>query len=129
MSLANILWVDDEIEILEAHKLFLEMKGYRLTTMTNGFDAIEFLTKHQVDFIMLDESMPGMSGLETLQRIKQIHPHIPVVLVTKNETESLMEEAIGSQITDYLIKPVNPNQVLLTLKKNLENKQIGRAHV
>lgn len=124
MSLANILWVDDEIEILEAHKLFLEMKGYELTTMTNGFDAIEFLKKHQVDFILLDESMPGMSGLETLQRIKQIHPHIPVVLVTKNETESLMEEAIGSQITDYLIKPVNPNQVLLTLKKNLENKRL-----
>jgi len=124
MSLARILWVDDEIEILEAHKLFLEMKGYELTTMTNGFDAIEFLTNHQVDFILLDESMPGMSGLETLQRIKQIHPHIPVVLVTKNETESLMEEAIGSQITDYLIKPVNPNQVLLTLKKNLETKRL-----
>ena len=124
MSLASILWVDDEIEILEAHKLFLEMKGYELTTMTNGFDAIEFLKKNQVDFILLDESMPGMSGLETLQRIKQLHPHIPVVLVTKNETESLMEEAIGSQITDYLIKPVNPNQVLLTLKKNLENKRL-----
>lgn len=124
MSLASILWVDDEIEILEAHKLFLEMRGYQLTTMTNGFDAIEFLRKHQVDFILLDESMPGMSGIETLERIKRIHPHIPVVLVTKNETESLMEEAIGSEITDYLIKPVNPNQVLLTLKKNLENKRL-----
>ena len=97
------------------------MKGYQLYTMTNGFDAIEFISNNEVDFILLDESMPGMSGLETLQRIKQLYPHMPVVLVTKNETESLMEEAIGAQITDYLIKPVHPHQVLLTLKKNLEN--------
>ncbi|MFN5357233.1 MAG: response regulator, partial [Bacteroidota bacterium] len=124
MSLASILWVDDEIEILEAHKLFLEMKGYHVTSMTNGFDALEFLQKQSVDLILLDESMPGMSGLEMLQRIKRMHPHIPVVLVTKNETESLMEEAIGAQITDYLIKPVNPNQVLLILKKNLDNKRL-----
>ena len=124
MSLASILWVDDEIEILEAHKRFLEMKGYQLYTMTNGFDAIEFISNNEVDFILLDESMPGMSGLETLQRIKQLYPHMPVVLVTKNETESLMEEAIGAQITDYLIKPVHPHQVLLTLKKNLENKRL-----
>ncbi|MFZ9686402.1 MAG: response regulator [Chitinophagaceae bacterium] len=124
MALATVLWVDDEVEILEAHKLFLEMKGYQLITKTNGFDALEFLQKQKVDFILLDESMPGMSGLETLQRIKRLYPHLPVVLVTKNETESLMEEAIGAQITDYLIKPVNPNQVLLTLKKNLENKRL-----
>jgi hypothetical protein len=124
MRLATVLWVDDEIEILEAHKLFLEMKGYSVVTMTNGFDAIDYLTVHLVDCILLDESMPGMTGLETLQRIRQLHPHTPVVLVTKNETESLMEEAIGSQITDYLIKPVHPNQVLLTLKKNLDNKRL-----
>jgi CheY-like chemotaxis protein len=124
MSLASILWVDDEIEILEAHKLFLEMKGYLVICMTNGFDALDFLQKQEVDLILLDESMPGMSGLETLQRIKRLYAHTPVVLVTKNETESLMEEAIGAQITDYLIKPVNPNQVLLTLKKNLDNKRL-----
>lgn len=124
MRLATVLWVDDEIEILEAHKLFLEMKGYEVVTMTNGFDAIDYLNAHLVDCILIDESMPGMTGLETLQRIRQIHPHVPVVLVTKNETESLMEEAIGSQITDYLIKPVHPNQVLLTLKKNLDNKRL-----
>lgn len=118
MSLASVLWVDDEVEILEAHRLFLEMKGYRVVCMTNGFDALDYLQKESVDLILLDESMPGMSGLETLQRIKRLHPHVPVVLVTKNETESLMEEAIGAQITDYLIKPVNPNQVLLTLKKS-----------
>ncbi|MBM3445518.1 MAG: bifunctional response regulator/alkaline phosphatase family protein [Bacteroidetes bacterium] len=129
MSLASVLWVDDEIEILEAHRLFLEMKGYRVVCMTNGFDALDYLQKESVDLILLDESMPGMSGLETLQRIKRLHPHVPVVLVTKNETESLMEEAIGAQITDYLIKPVNPNQVLLTLKKNLDNKRLITASI
>ena len=124
MALAKVLWVDDEIEILEAHKLFLEMKGYEIIAMTNGFDAMYYLESNLVDCILLDESMPGMSGLETLQRIKRMYPHLPVVLVTKNETESLMEEAIGSQINDYLIKPVHPNQVLLTLKKNLDNKRL-----
>ncbi|MEY3244941.1 MAG: hypothetical protein RL253_79, partial [Bacteroidota bacterium] len=100
MALAKIMWVDDEIEILEAHKRFLEMKGYSLITFNNGFDAVEFLQQSQIDLLLIDESMPGMSGLETVARVKKIHPHLPIVLVTKNETESLMDEAIGSQISD-----------------------------
>lgn len=124
MALAKVIWVDDEIEILEAHKRFLEMKGYALVTFTNGFDAIVYLQQHQIDLMLIDESMPGMSGLETVSRVKKIYPHLPIVLVTKNDTESLMDEAIGSQISDYLIKPVNPNQVLLALKKLLDNKRL-----
>lgn len=124
MSQAKVLWVDDEIEILEAHRLFLELKGYAVKTFTNGVDAVEYLTHEEVDIVLLDESMPGISGLETLSRVKHLYPHLPVVLVTKNETESLMEEAIGSQIADYLIKPVNPSQVLLSLKKLLDNKRL-----
>jgi DNA-binding response OmpR family regulator len=124
MALAKVMWVDDEIEILEAHKRFLEMKGYALITFTNGFDAVEFLKEHDIDLMLIDESMPGMSGLETVSRVKKIHTHLPIVLVTKNDTESLMDEAIGSQISDYLIKPVNPNQVLLALKKLLDNKRL-----
>jgi len=124
MAIAKVMWVDDEIEILEAHKRFLEMKGYSILTFTNGLDAVDFLQKNQVDLLLIDESMPGMSGLETVSRVKKIHQHLPIVLVTKNETESLMDEAIGSQITDYLIKPVNPNQVLLALKKILDNKRL-----
>lgn len=124
MTLAKVLWVDDEIEILEAHKRFLEMKGYSLVLFTNGFDAVDYLKDNDTDLMLIDESMPGMSGLETVSRVKKIHPHLPIVLVTKNDTESLMEEAIGSQISDYLIKPVNPNQVLLALKKLLDNKRL-----
>lgn len=118
------MWVDDEIEILEAHKRFLEMKGYALFTFTNGFDAVDYLKDNDIDLMLIDESMPGMSGLETVSRMKKIRPHLPIVLVTKNDTESLMDEAIGSQISDYLIKPVNPNQVLLALKKLLDNKRL-----
>jgi CheY-like chemotaxis protein len=128
MSQASVLWVDDEIEILEAHRRFLEMKGYTVKTFTNGYDAVDHLAHVHVDIVLLDESMPGMSGLETISRIKQVHPHLPIVLITKNETESLMEEAIGSQIADYLIKPVNPNQVLLSLKKILDNKRLVAEH-
>src|SRR5215213_2112173 len=117
MSLAKILWVDDEIESLQSQKLFLENKGYKVHTLTNGFDAVEYVKGHLVDVVMLDESMPGITGLETLAKIKEINSGIPVVMITKNETENIMDEAIGSQITDYLIKPVNPNQVLLSLKK------------
>ncbi|HRH60462.1 MAG TPA: response regulator, partial [Chitinophagaceae bacterium] len=124
MSLATILWVDDEIESLQSQKLFLENKGYEVQTLTNGFDAIDFVKDNMVDVVLLDETMPGITGLETLQKIKEVNSRIPVVMITKNETERLMEEAIGSQITDYLLKPVNPNQVLLSLKKIIDNKRL-----
>ncbi len=124
MAIAKIIWVDDEIESLQSQKLFLESKGYDVITFNNGFDAIEFVKNNFADVILMDESMPGISGLETLAKIKEIKQHIPVVLITKNETERLMDEAIGSQISDYLLKPVNPNQVLLSLKKIIDNKRL-----
>ncbi len=124
MSLAKILWVDDEIESLQSQKLFLENKGYEVSTLTNGFDAIDFVKVNQVDVVLLDETMPGISGIETLTKIKEVNQHLPIVMITKNETENLMDEAIGSQISDYLIKPVNPNQVLLSLKKIIDNKRL-----
>ena len=124
MALANILWVDDEIESLQSQKLFLENKGYHVQTLTNGFDAIDYVKDHLVDVVLLDESMPGITGLETIAKIKEVNQQIPVVLITKNETENIMDEAIGSQISDYLIKPVNPNQVWLSLKKILDNKRL-----
>ncbi|MCU0374536.1 MAG: PglZ domain-containing protein [Chitinophagaceae bacterium] len=120
----HILWVDDEIDSLKSHLLFLTGKGYTVHSLTNGFDAIDYVKENPVDVVLLDESMPGLTGLETLAKIKTINPTLPVVLVTKNETENLMEEAIGSQISDYLIKPVNPSQVLLSLKKILDNKRL-----
>ena len=123
MAVATILWVDDEIENLQSQKLFLENKGYEVHTRTNGFDAVDFVKDNALDVVLLDETMPGITGLETLQKIKEVK-NIPVVMITKNETENLMEEAIGSQITDYLIKPVNPNQVLLCLKKIIDNKRL-----
>jgi CheY-like chemotaxis protein len=116
--------VDDEIESLQSHKIFLENKGYEVQTLTNGFDAIDFVKENFVDVVLLDETMPGITGLETLTKIKEVNGQIPVVLITKNETENLMDDAIGSQITDYLIKPVNPNQVLLSLKKIIDNKRL-----
>ena len=119
-----ILWVDDEIEHLRAHIIFLEKKGYEVVTVTNGPDAIEQCKQRNFDIIMLDEMMPGLTGLETLQTIKEITPATPVVMVTKSEEEDIMDQAIGSKIADYLIKPVNPNQILLTLKKNVHRKEI-----
>jgi CheY-like chemotaxis protein len=124
MSAARILWVDDEIESLQSQILFLKTKGYEVKALTNGYDAIEYVKEHPVDVVLLDESMPGITGLETLEKIKELRSQIKVVLITKNETENLMDEAIGSQITDYLIKPVNPNQVLLSLKKIFDNKRL-----
>jgi DNA-binding response OmpR family regulator len=124
MSNGIILWVDDEIELLKAHIIFLEKKGYNVTTVSNGTDAIEMCHQQSFDLIMLDEMMPGLTGLETLQRIKEIQPQTPVVMVTKSEEENIMDQAIGSKIADYLIKPVNPNQILLTLKKNIHRKEI-----
>ena len=109
---------------LHSHILFLQNKGYEVNAMTNGLDAIDFVKEHPVDVVLLDETMPGISGLETLAKIKEANQQVPVVLITKNETENLMDEAIGRQITDYLIKPVNPNQVLLSLKKIIDNKRL-----
>ncbi|MDY6250354.1 MAG: bifunctional response regulator/alkaline phosphatase family protein [Bacteroidaceae bacterium] len=123
---ARLLWVDDEIDMLRAHQLFLEKKGYEVQTCTNGADAIEACRAQNFDLILLDENMPGLSGLETLQGIKEVQPNVPVVMVTKNEEEDLMDQAIGSKIADYLIKPVNPNQILLTLKKNIHQREITR---
>ena len=120
----KLLWVDDEIELLKAHLIFLEKKGYDVTTVSNGTDAIDLCREQSFDLVLLDEQMPGLSGLETLQRIKQIAPATPVVMVTKSEEENIMEQAIGQKIADYLIKPVNPNQILLTLKKNIHRREI-----
>ena len=124
MSNGLLLWVDDEIELLRAHILFLEKKGYEVMTVSNGSDAIELCHQQTFDLILLDEQMPGLSGLETLQKIKDIQPATPIVMVTKSEEENIMDQAIGSKIADYLIKPVNPNQILLTLKKNIHRKEI-----
>ena len=120
----KILWVDDEMELLKAHILFLEKKGYDVSTMTNGSDAIEACQRQTFDLIILDEMMPGLTGLQTLQRLKEISPDTPVVMCTKSEEENIMDQAIGSKIADYLIKPVNPMQILLTLKKNIHQRQI-----
>ena len=124
MNSIQILWVDDEIDLLKPHILFLEKKGYILTTCTNGADAIDFVKESNFDIIFLDENMPGINGLETLAEIKQIRSNLPVVMITKSEEEYIMEEAIGSKIADYLIKPVNPNQILLSLKKNLDHSRL-----
>ena len=121
---ARLLWVDDEIEMLKPHILFLQKKDYDVVTATNGPDAIDLCHEQRFDLILLDENMPGLSGLETLTRLKEIVPAVPVVMVTKNEEEDLMDQAIGSKIADYLIKPVNPSQVLLTLKKNIHQREI-----
>lgn len=120
----RLLWADDEIELLNAHIIFLKNKGYEVATVTNGPDAIEACRKGSFDLVLLDENMPGLTGLETLAAIKEIQPSTPVVMVTKSEEEDIMEQAIGSKIADYLIKPVNPNQILLTLKKNIHHKEI-----
>ncbi len=122
MTKERLLWADDEIDILKPHVLFLESKGYEVSTVTNGIDAVELCQEIDFALIFLDENMPGLSGLETLQRIKEIRPNVPVVMITKSEEENIMDMAIGSKIADYLIKPVNPNQILLTIKKNLHRK-------
>ena len=124
MTNGLLLWVDDEIEQLRAHIMFLEKKGYEIVTVSNGTDAIDLCHQRNFDLVLLDEQMPGISGLETLRRLKEISPSLPVVMVTKSEEENIMEQAIGQKIADYLIKPVNPNQILLTLKKNIHRKAI-----
>ena len=124
MSNINILWVDDEIDILKPHILFLEKKGYNVATCNNGADAIDMCIETNYDIVFLDENMPGLSGLETLIKIKSKRPNIPIVMITKSEEEYIMEEAIGNKIADYLIKPVNPHQILLSLKKNLDHSRL-----
>ena len=119
-----ILWADDEMDLLKAHLHFLKEKGYHVITATNGSDALDIIKTQDVDLVLLDENMPGFSGLETLTKIKQIKPDLPVVMITKSEEESIMEDAIGSKISDYLLKPVNPKQILLSIKKNLDNKRL-----
>jgi len=128
MEKIRILWADDEIDSLKPQVFFLEKKGYDLTTVSNGHDLIDTLAEDSsYDLVFLDESMPGITGIETLSRIKSRGWTMPVVMVTKNEAENLMEEAIGSQISDYLIKPINPNQLLLTIKKLIDNKKLVSA--
>jgi CheY-like chemotaxis protein len=124
MKKQRILWTDDEIEVLKPHLLFLREKGYEVETCTNGNDTIDLVRQNQYDLILLDEHMPGLSGIATLRLIKEVRPEIPVVMITKSEEEDIMEAAIGSEIADYLIKPVKPNQILLVLKKNLEQKRL-----
>ncbi|MFZ9549600.1 MAG: response regulator [Bacteroidia bacterium] len=121
MSKIKVLWADDEIELLKPHILFLEQKGYTIIPVLSGDEALDALVQDSgIHVVLLDENMPGLSGLETLLRIKKIRDSIPVIMITKSEEEHLMEEAIGSKIADYLIKPVNPNQILLALKKVLD---------
>ncbi|MEX0360485.1 MAG: response regulator, partial [Allomuricauda sp.] len=124
MNKITILWVDDEIDLLKPHILFLENKGYKVVTSQSGQDALEEIRNTFFDIVFLDENMPGISGLETLNEIKKYDASIPVVMITKSEEEYIMDEAIGSKIADYLIKPVNPNQILLSLKKSLDNSRL-----
>ena len=121
MSKERILWADDEIDLLKPHILFLQNKGYEVETVTNGRDALDALGSQIFNLIILDENMPGISGLEALQRIKIMQPNVPVIMITKSEEEDIMNQAIGSEIADYLIKPVNPMQILLSIKKNLHS--------
>ena len=120
----NILWVDDEVELLKPHIFFLQSKGYDVKTCNNGYDAVDMVRQEPFDLIILDEMMPGMTGLETLPQIKEARPSTPVIMVTKSEEENIMDKAIGSKIADYLIKPVNPNQVLLSIKKHVHSRQL-----
>ena len=120
----NILWADDEIDLLKPHIMFLEERGYKLVTANNGATALDLVTEQHFDLVFLDENMPGITGLETLVKIKNKQPNLQVIMITKSEEESIMEEAIGSKISDYLIKPVNPNQILLSIKKHIETKRL-----
>lgn len=124
MTNGRILWADDEMEMLRPHLLFLERKGYEVVTATNGLDAVELCRQQPFDAVLLDEMMPGITGLQALERIKQIQPTVPVVMVTKSEEEHIMDEAVGRNIADYLIKPVNPNQILLSLKKLIHRREL-----
>ena len=124
MNEIKILWADDEIDLLKPHIMFLESKNYKVTTCRSGMEAVEKIDQENFDIVFLDENMPGLSGLETLTEIKEKRAEVPVVMITKSEEEYIMEEAIGSKIADYLIKPVNPHQILLSLKKNLDHSRL-----
>ena len=124
MQQYKILWADDEIELLMPHIIFLESRGYKVIPVNSGNDALDEVEQQYFDIIFLDENMPGISGIETLREIKLTYPNIPVVMITKNEEENIMEDAIGSQISDYLIKPLNSNQILLSVKRLLDKKRI-----
>ena len=127
--MSKILWIDDEIDLLQPYIIYLKGKGYEVATASNGEDAINTLTEAVPNIVFLDENMPGMSGLETLQEIKRLHPEVPVVMITKSEEEHIMEQAIGEKIADYLIKPVNPSQILLCLKKHVHSRDIVTEQV
>ncbi|CCX49081.1 putative uncharacterized protein [Bacteroides sp. CAG:927] len=124
----TILWADDEIDLLKPHIMFLRAKGYDVVTVNNGADALDLVSKQHFNLIILDENMPGITGLETLARINVIAPNIPVIMITKSEEENIMDQAVGNKIADYLIKPVNPNQILLSIKKNLHSGQLVSEH-
>ncbi len=128
MNPHRILWVDDEIDLLKPHIMFLKNKGYDVMTANNGHDALDLVENEKFSLIILDENMPGITGLETLTRIKQIAPLVPVIMITKSEEENIMNQAIGNKIADYLIKPVNPSQILLSIKKNLHSEQLVSQH-
>ena len=124
MKPQRILWADDEIDLLKPHIMFLRNRGYDLQTANNGRDALETAMAEPFDLIILDENMPGLTGLETLALIKQKRPHTPVIMITKSEEENIMDQAVGSKIADYLIKPVNPNQILIAIKKHLHSERL-----
>jgi len=124
MNSQRILWADDEIDLLKPHILFLSNKGYDVVTANNGRDALDMATAEPFDLIILDENMPGLTGLETLAMIKQLQPETPVIMITKSEEENIMDQAVGSKIADYLIKPVNPNQILIAIKKHLHSDRL-----
>lgn len=124
MSEYSILWADDEIDLLKPHILFLRSKGYEPVTVNNGADALELVENRHFDLVILDENMPGLTGLETLQRIKEVAPQTPVIMITKSEEENIMDQAVGNNIADYLIKPVNPMQILMSIKKNLHSEKL-----
>ncbi len=121
-----ILWADDEIDQLQSHIIFLQKKGFDIVPVTNGEDAVTMIENQKFDLVFLDEQMPGMGGLETLEKVKSLQPLLPVVMITKSEEEAIMEDAIGAKISDYLIKPVNPNQILLTVKRILDRSKLQK---
>lgn len=124
MGSSRILWADDEIDLLKPHIMFLKSKGYDVTTACSGRDAVELAEHEPFDLIILDENMPGLTGLETLPLLGRVAPAVPVIMITKSEEENIMDQAVGNNIADYLIKPVNPNQILLSIKKNLHSGRL-----